>query len=185
MAFLWRTAFAALWLALASFPTGGMAQVEAERKEYRELLALCFDSDDFLCAFDVLMEHGELEGMPPVAVSVEGGPTVFGSLMFAIIDRAKERLDPDIRRSMAEQAISYIFDAQPDQPYAVGPFMLLYGEICREQEDRRCVLTAGQSVELFLEQDVWYFRGSDAAEGASDVRARAVAFVQYFKGLLE
>lgn len=179
-----RSFVTAIWCVLMCWPLAATAQIDTERKEYRELLALCLETEDFLCAFDVLMEHGELEGMPPVAVSVQGGPTGFGSLMFAIIDRAKDRLGAETRRTMAEQAIGYVFDSQPEQPYAVGPFMLLYGEICRELEDRRCVLTAGQSVDLFLAQDVWYFNGGASDGTGTDVRARAMAFVAYFKELL-
>lgn len=174
-----------LWgliLAASLWAPAALAQVEDAPREYRELLSLCLDTEDFLCAFDVLMEHGELEGMPPVAVSVEGGPTAFGALMFAIIDRSEGRLDLNTRKSLAEQAIGYTFDAQPEQPYAVGPFLLLYGEICRGLEDRACVLQAGQSVQLFLEQDLWYYRG---VSGGRDVPERAAEFVSHFRELTQ
>lgn len=161
------------------------AQVEAAPREYRELLAICMETEDFLCAFDVLMEHGELADFPPVAVSVESGPTVFGSLMFAVIDRSKDRLDLDTRRSLAEQAIGYVFDAQPEQPFAAGPYLLLLAEICRELEDRSCILTAGQSVQIFWQQELWYFKGPDGAEGDTDVAARAEAFLDFYEEYIQ
>lgn len=161
-----------LCAAVVSWGATAQAQVEAEPREYRELLALCMETEDFLCAFDVLMEHGELADFPPVAVSVEAGPTLFGSLMFAVIDRSRDRLDLQTRRDLAEQAIGYVFDAQPDLPYAAGPFLLLLAEMCRELEDRPCILTAGQSVQIFWQQELWYFTGPDEAEGETDVAAR-------------
>lgn len=152
---------------------------------YRAQLSACLENDDYTCAYDVLMAHGESNGFTPVAVSLEGGPTVFGSLLFAVIDRSAEALDPETRRAMAEQAISYVFDAQPEDGFAAGPYLLLLAEICREQQDRTCVITAGRSVQLFLEQEVWYFDGSDIAQGDKDVRTRAEEIVRHYEEITQ
>jgi len=161
------------------------AQEQQQQIPYRAKLSTCLQTGDYTCAYDVLMEHGQNNDFPDVAVSVEGGPTVFGSLLFAVIDRSAEALDLETRRAMAEQAIAYAFDSQPEDGFAAGPYLLLLAEICREQEDRNCVITAGRSVQVFVEQGVWYFDGIGDGQGANDVAARAQDIISYYEGITQ
>ncbi len=158
---------------------------EQQQVPYRAKLSACFEAEDFVCAYDVLMEFGQANDFPDVAVSVEGGPTVFGTLLFAVIDRSKEALDLDTRRAMAEQAVAYAFDSQPEDGFASGPYLLLLAEICREQEDRNCVITAGRSVQVFWEQGVWYVDAIGDGEGENDIAARAQDIISYYEGITQ
>ncbi|MEM8788317.1 MAG: hypothetical protein AAGE76_08640 [Pseudomonadota bacterium] len=168
-------------LAACLWPAAAAAQAPERHVTFRDTVAACLVDDDFACAFEALMDFGAENEMPPVAVSVDGGPTLFGMQMFAVIDRARADLPPETRREMAERAISYTYDAQPDDPFAAGPFLLLYGEICKEMADRRCETEAVQALQLFWDQGLWYFPGLGDLQGENDARARADRFLSEFR----
>ena len=86
---------------------------------------------------------------------------------------------------MAEQAVAYAFDSQPEDGFASGPYLLLLAEICREQEDRNCVITAGRSVQVFWEQGVWYVDAIGDGEGENDIAARAQDIISYYEGITQ
>ena len=161
------------------------AAAQDQQVPYRAKLSACLESDDYTCAYDVLMEYGQNNNFPEVAVSVEGGATVFGTLLFAVIDRSKAALDLDTRRAMAEQAIAYAFDSQPEDGFAAGPYLLLLAEICREQEDRNCLITAGRSVQVFWEQGVWYLDAIGDGQGDNDIAGRAVDIISHYEGITQ
>lgn len=145
---------------------------------YRETYRTCFEAEDYACAFDAIMDHGEAaRPMPKVAVSTRGGATVFGLQLFAVLDAAKTTMPPETVLEMTGRAVGYIYDSQPDLSYASGPFLLLHGELCRELEDQNCVSQAAFALQLMLEAGQWYLPEYADSRGTMDVLARAEAFV--------
>ncbi len=173
-----RRAAQAAALAAALLAQPAAAQVADGTASYRADLSRCMEVGDMVCALEVLLAFGEEKAFEPVAVSVDGGPTIYGTQLYAVLARAEEQVPAETWKAMTEAVVSYVLDAQPQDAFAPAPFILLNGEACAATGDRRCVLNAASHVQLMLSTGQWYFPGIGDMQGDNDARVRAEAFVK-------
>lgn len=180
-----RTMLLALGLGLSALPA--MAQdtavpVPDDVKPYRDQLQTCLDKEDYVCAFDTLMDYGTRAQDSRYVVSARAGATLFGLQTFVVLEKAKDTLPPEQVIDLTSRAIAHAYDTQPNVPYASGPFLLLHGEVCRKLEDANCTQQAAFALQLMLQQNQWYLPSYGDGQGEKNVKARAEAFVKDILG---
>lgn len=176
-----NTSLAALALALTVAALPARAQVSFdEETAYKPKLNTCLTKEDYPCALEVLLNHGANSGRPGVVVPGRKSATLLGAQMFAVLDRAQGKVPDDTYHKMAEAALNYVLDAQPDSATATGPFILLFAEGCLAIEDWNCVRTATQPLQILMSTGGFYITGENNSEGKPDVNTRVINLIQEF-----
>ncbi|WP_112323238.1 hypothetical protein [Oceanibium sediminis] len=174
-----KTTLATLALGLAATAPLHAQVSQDEDAAYKPRLNACLVDEDYACAVDTLIEFGR--STPLGIVVSQGKPTVLGIQLFGSIDMASQNLSPAETRDLAERALNFVLDKQPDSGTAPAPFVLLMGEACLAQGDLDCVRTAIQPLQMWMGAGQMYIKTSAEGTGKPDTQTRIIELSKGFR----